>query len=131
MKKYIMIFVLEISVVSTAMAATWTKENCTDRGGTVVSITGGTFCRSNITMNWWSANVWCQKHGGKLAGIADLCPGTAPAAGQNCPDLFSCYWNVWSSDTAASGQVLSFSGSCTDGHIYNINQSDLKRAICK
>ncbi len=35
-----------------------------------------TFCRSNATMNYWSALAWCESIGGELASSADMCPNT-------------------------------------------------------
>ena len=39
-------------------------------GGTEV----GSFCLSNVTLNWWSASSWCKANEREMATIYDLCP---------------------------------------------------------
>jgi len=43
-------------------------------GGTEITIKSGTFCKSNVIMNWWSAAAWCKANGRKLATIYEICP---------------------------------------------------------
>ena len=49
---------------------------CTE---TTCPATTKTFCKSNGTMNWWSALTWCDAQGGNLATFTSMCPGIAPA----------------------------------------------------
>ena len=59
-------------------ATEWNATNCTNRGGTVATaVNGDTFCYSSQMMNVWSAHVWCQKHGGRLASYEKACALTA------------------------------------------------------
>ena len=34
----------------------------------------GTYCISDIEMNWWSAFAWCQAQGYRLATFEEACP---------------------------------------------------------
>ena len=111
MYKYIGIIALSIMIATSVQAGKWTTENCTNRGGTIIkaneydpndsskdkggacdgdNCNGMEFCRSNKTMNWWSAITWCEAHGGKLASFASLCPNS-PMINDwrtcNCPNL--------------------------------------------
>ena len=44
-------------------------------GGTEITNTAGTtFCKSNVTMNWWSAVAWCKANGLHLATMYEMCP---------------------------------------------------------
>ena len=89
MKKYIAL--LLSFYVTSPVYAEWTTANCTNRGGDIVTgvKNGITFCTSKVIMNWWSANVWCQKHGGQLANIEHICPGAFPAveSSASCPNV--------------------------------------------
>ena len=77
MKKYIGLIAFWLILSTQAHTTEWTAENCTNRGGIILSGNlNGTFCASNTDMNWWSANVWCQRHGGQLADVSNACPGT-------------------------------------------------------
>ena len=88
MQKFIGFIFLSI-FVATPVCAEWTAENCTSRGGRFFTDpnTGKVFCASEAIMNWWSANAWCQRHGGRLADIHDLCPGVGLTSGNACPNL--------------------------------------------
>ena len=86
MKKYFVVSIIcSLLYGSNTFAIDWNSANCTNRGGVISSgIISGTFCRSTVKMNWWSANVWCQKHGGTLATLAVACPGTPISVGASC-----------------------------------------------
>ena len=71
--------------------------NCTE-----TTCNGHTFCKSNGTMNWWSAFNWCASNGRKLANFSTMCPGVQTAANNDtgaCPNLQSVGGNhyAWSS----------------------------------
>ena len=84
MKKYIGLLILSACLSSTAFAE-WTAANCTNRGGTIVqNVNNQSFCRSNLSMNWWSAHAWCKAHDGQLASITSWCPGSAIANSTPC-----------------------------------------------
>jgi len=58
-------------------------------GGTEVTNTAGTtFCKSNVTMNWWSAAAWCKANGLQLATMYEMCPNWDGNTGSDkCPEL--------------------------------------------
>ena len=81
--------VLAYLLLTPSVHAEWNETNCTNRGGTIVTGVNNNmkFCRSNVAMNWVSANVWCQKHGGQLADAKDACPGSDFSGKARCPNL--------------------------------------------
>ena len=45
------------------------------KGGTIIRAKNNeTFCKSNVTMNWWSAATWCKANGSRLATMYEMCP---------------------------------------------------------
>ena len=107
MKKYIGLIGLGLILSTQSVATTWTDANCTNRGGTIVTTNSGTkFCRSNAAMNWWRANVWCQRHGGQLASAQSVCQ-MAYQNNARCPNFISPVGMIeyWLSDvTGTDGQ---------------------------
>ena len=85
MKKKILLACL-VTVISTPSAYSYTGA-C--NGGTIIENTAGTtFCRSNVQMNWWSAQAWCQVNGSRLATIYEMCPSWDGNTGSDkCPEL--------------------------------------------
>ena len=69
MKKLFLTICLTIILFTPASAA------C--NGGTEYVIDGYTFCVSKISLNWWSAENWCQSNGMHLPTIYEVCPGWA------------------------------------------------------
>ena len=66
---------------------------------TTCPATTKTFCKSNGTMNWWSALTWCDAQGGNLATFREMCPGVAPASNNvegACPALQGTVQGQWS-----------------------------------
>ena len=60
-------------------------ETCADGAGEIVTgvVTGHKYCKSNNTMNWWNANVWCDALGGRLFNLDDC----ATVHSTYCPEL--------------------------------------------
>ena len=85
MKKKILLACL-VTVISTPSAYSYTGA-C--NGGTIIENTAGTtFCKSNVQMNWWSAQAWCQVNGSRLATIYEMCPSWDGNTGSDkCPEL--------------------------------------------
>ena len=52
-------------------------------------------------MNFWSAKVWCQKHGGQLASYTSVCQLSMPGAA-SCPNIssFPNWSSFWLDDSA-------------------------------
>ena len=80
MKKKIFLACL-IGILSLSSAYSYTGE-C--KGGTIVA----GFCKSNVPMNWWSAQAWCQANGSRLATMYEMCPSWDGNTGSDkCPEL--------------------------------------------
>jgi len=91
MKRLLGVLVCSFILSHSALAVTnipWTKEGCESVKGTWITAKSATddgcdaahcnglhFCRSSQKMNWWSAAIWCQSIGRKLASLANVCPG--------------------------------------------------------
>ena len=82
--------------VSTAMAGecvggTWITANSMTNNPngncTEATCNGATFCKSNGTMNWWSAFTWCASNGLHLASFQEMCPGISTSSPTNCVNL--------------------------------------------
>ena len=89
-------------------------------GGTIITAKDGktTFCQSNVQMNWWSAQAWCQINGSRLATIYEMCPSWDGNAGSNkCPELNKGLANqiVWSA--TASGSEYAFFVGLSNGTV--------------
>lgn len=89
-------------------------------GGTIVTAKSGTFCKSNVDMNWWSAAAWCKANGMKLATMYEMCPTWDGTDGDNkCSELsgsFSDCWHfAWSA--TASGSENAYSVKLCDGDV--------------
>ena len=104
---------LAISLVTRALAETtipWTKEGCESVKGTWVTANaanadgcdaahcnGKNFCVLRQTLNWWSALIWCQSIGHKLAELEEACPNGLASSG-TCANLNNrshnnrCHW---------------------------------------
>ena len=60
--------------------------SCAGGSGTVLTgVDGTSYCKSNITMNWWSAFAWCDAIGGRLIDVTTECIKTTGTSG--CPNL--------------------------------------------
>ena len=133
MKQYILLILFGVIAISPAFATNWNDDNCTNRDGTIVTANDGTkFCRSNNIMNWWSANVWCQKHGGVLTDYKKFCGLTALYRRAGCPNMPSCRgWKGWFSQTEADGTAWHF--LCNEHFVYNNPRSQLFEigALCE
>ena len=79
-------------------------------GGTIITANDEktTFCVSNKTMNWWSAQNWCKGNGSSLATMYEMCPTWDGNTGEGkCSWLkgkFSGY--VWSATVYGSGDAF-------------------------
>ena len=59
--------------------------NC--ESGKLITTKAGTFCKSDIALNWWSASNWCIKNGRTLATMYDACPNWDGNQGDTCPEF--------------------------------------------
>ena len=78
------------------------------------------FCRSNNSMNWWSAFNWCKSNGGTLANFSSMCPGirlaTNSATGA-CPALQGVGNNQYVWTSMGSGNAYAFLVNLSSGAI--------------
>jgi len=108
-KKLFLICLIGLIFVSSANAA------C--EGGSQITTASGTFCRSNVTMNWWSASAWCKENGLHLATMYEMCPSWDGTEGNNkCPELNGVDSAiVWSA--TASGENNAFTIELSKGYV--------------
>ena len=101
-------------------------------GGTEVTNTAGTtFCKSNVSMNWWSAAAWCKANGLHLATMYEMCPSWDGNTGTDkCPEL-SGKGNVFALSATASGSESAFSVALAGGYVDSSNRSGIKAAFCR
>ena len=67
-----------------------TTHSASDEGCTSATCNGKTFCKSDKTMNWWSAFTWCESQGRKLANLSKMCPNVSQVPRNedgDCPNL--------------------------------------------
>ena len=107
MKKYIAVLSL-LCILSAPVSA----ETCAGGSGTVIygnyvdpaTGLGTRYCKSNITMNWWSAFAWCDAIGGELIDLTKEClKSTGTSA---CPNLAGTgSGNVWTQNVPNNQQA--------------------------
>ena len=103
-------------------------------GGTMV----GGFCKSNVSMNWWSAAAWCQANGLHLATIYEICPNWDGNIGPGCPQWDAGGGNIFLWSSTASGYHEAFytyqDGNIDHGYYYRNTDGDATYkgyAFCK
>ena len=102
MKKKLFLMCL-IGLIST------TSSYAACNGGTEITNTAGTtFCKSNVSMNWWSAAAWCKENEMSLATMYEMCPSWDGNTGSGkCSELNGTGSDyVWSA--TASGSESAF-----------------------
>ena len=129
MNKYIGLIALGLLCATQALAQT-TWEKCkSENGGSLVTIGGDTFCKSDSTMNWWSAYAWCQAMDGYMPSIAELCPGQNIVNNQKCERTYNA--NVWSSTVNSQKLPWHVEASNPNKIIINLGMADTwLRAFC-
>ena len=107
MKKKILLACL-VALMSTTPVYSYEGE-C--KGGTIVA----GFCISNVTMNWWSAQAWCQVNGSRLATIYEMCPNWDGNGGY-CLELKGTgSRNAWSATAIGSDNTVTV--ELSDGYL--------------
>ena len=108
-KKLFLMCIIGLMSVSSAYA------KC-DGGTEVTNTAGTTFCKSNVTMNWWSAAAWCKANGLHLATMYEMCPSWDGNTGSGkCPELNGKDDAVWSA--TASDNDKAFLVLLSRGHV--------------
>ena len=93
-------------------------------GGTEVTGKSGSFCVSNVSMNWWTAAAWCKANGMHLPTMYELCPSWDGNTGsEKCPEL-SGTGNVivWTSTVAES--MYAFNVELNSGYVHGAYGGD-------
>ena len=135
MYKYLSLIILEIIFAEPVLATDWNDSNCTNRGGIIQDINGYKFCGGKNTMNWWSANIWCQKHGGQLAHITTACGFAAPFENAACVNKsLPNYWTTVYANNGKAWTIECWRGQC--GNISKLKQVALSttanyRPLCE
>ena len=93
MKKIILLLICGCVFLATPVMAG------TCNGGTEITAKNGkVFCKSDKTMNWWTAFNWCASQGRSLANFSTMCPGVATITNNTagaCSNLQGVGGNVW------------------------------------
>ena len=102
-------------------------------GGTIITANDEktTFCVSNKTMNWWSAQNWCKANGSSLATMYEICPSWDGNADNNkCLELNGVgSVTVWSG--TAGGSDYTFVVSLSDGYVNHGYRRNHDYAFCR
>ena len=140
MKKIIVFLCLCVCLAVSAMATEQEELPC--NGGSIITAKDGTkFCKSDKTMNWWTAFAWCESQGKgrKLADFAKACPDASQAPAETegqCPNLQGKgdVW-IWSSLAQGSGSAISVKLSSGTVRSYNrkfgLDYGDYAYALCE
>lgn len=109
--------------------------NC-EAGTEITGKNGHVYCKSNKTMNWWSAGTWCEAQERHLATMEEMCPDTGSnnawdgsTGNGKCANLNgvgSGY--VWSS--LAYGSSNAFNVYLSSGRVNYYNRDNNYMAIC-
>ena len=138
MKKCMILMVGILMMASVVMAQS--VVTCSNGQGILVKgINGKTYCRSKVTMNWWSAHAWCEAAQGfdKLINPTEDCDCTGVEGCDttlSCPNLATDTATVWTNMVASSVYVYClrmYSGSIERCHKQGVNSGGLLYALCK
>ncbi len=125
MKKILMATLVAFMMMTgTAMADC--HEDCVNAGG---GGCGYGTCISKQSLNWWSAQNWCQSHGWQLASVYDICPDwdNNSTCGRSAALIAS--ENVWTSTAAANNQAYGI--YIKGGTVAKYGRSARRYAACK
>ena len=141
--KKVIVFLMCVFAVTSAMSAeptcnggTPVKSNTTATNPDCSADTcnGHEFCKSDKTMNWWSAFAWCESQNRKLAEFKTMCPGVSQAPANtagDCPNLQGVEnFCAWSSLASTSG--LAFAVCLSSGAVgHDGRHRDYYYALCE
>ena len=129
MKK--LLFIICLFIVSNSVNA---KVSCDDAGGIQRTGRSGNieYCLSSQTMNWWSANSWCDAVGGTLFDIAADC--SLGAAGYICPQIRGMGFPVgylWTKNVMVDGNAIVLHSSADTIYKYSKKELSNVKALCR
>ena len=123
MKKILMICALCLTIATHAYA-----EPCAGGHGTVVvGNDGKNYCKSKVTMNWWSAHAWCVANGMKLIDTNKNCACTG---NEKCNELVSCpnFYQTGSGEcwtATPNGSTYAYLVSLSSGNFSNLGHRSI------
>ena len=108
---------------------------------TAATCNGAIFCKSDGTLNWWSAFTWCAGNGLHLATLSEMCPGV-PTGENNvegaCPNLQGIesgrIWTALSQDASHAYIIHLPKGAITSSYYSGSNHTKSYQtfnAICR
>ena len=102
-------------------------ETC-EAGSLQTGENGHVYCRSNNSMNWWSAYTWCQAQGRHLASMYEICSTWDGSTGySNCNlNTFANNPDMWSATPSGSNSAF----SCDKGRVQSIERTANYLALC-
>ena len=140
MQKY-MAFVGGWLWMSAAMAecvgGTWVTANSVANNPdicTEATCNGATFCKSNGSMNWWSAFTWCASNGLHLASFQEMCPGISTSSPTTCVNLKGVGGDQWVWSSLENGNKYAFIANLSLGSVsigIGRNYSTGYAALCR
>ena len=111
MKKYFLMIFIVVMLASSAYA------KCD--GGTEVTTSSGTFCKSNVDMpNWWAAAAWCKANDSRLATMYEMCPDWDGNTGNGKCSELSEKGSKYVYSSTAHGSESVFLVRLSDGSVY-------------
>lgn len=125
MKKILLLACACVLCTGTAMAACQAGTEVTGRNGHV-------YCKSNNTMNVWSAATWCEAQGRHLASMEEMCPDTGEGLNNawdgsgDCANLSNA--GGWICSSTASSTWATFCVS--SGRVNSNSRKDSNYAFC-
>ena len=129
MKKILMICALCLTIATHAYA-----EPCAGgHGEVIVGNDGKSYCKSKVSMNWWSAHAWCAANGMALIDTNKHCTCTGHDncnASVSCPNLYKVgSGDVWTA--TPNGSSGAFYVNLSSGNVLNYGYRNVNLyAVC-
>ncbi|MBQ6855359.1 MAG: hypothetical protein IJO11_08015 [Alphaproteobacteria bacterium] len=135
MKSMKKVMIMGIAGVLTILPMNAESASCANGAG--IEIKGndhGTYCRSAIGMNWWSAHAWCDAIGMKLVPMEECnCNDESKCdMTKQCPNLYNA-GNVWVWTTTPSGNTAAYYLTLGNGNVHTgtrLASSNDRYALC-
>ena len=119
---------LVFSLPTAVMAATCAK----GQGIEIEGNSSGTYCRSRVAMNWWSAHAWCDSVGMKLVTTNDCICSDESKCDMTvaCPNLYhpSESVGVWTATT--QGSSAAYAVYLSSGNVNPTARTSNNYALC-
>ena len=117
-------------------------DSCANGAGTIVigAVSGASYCRSQVGMNWWNAFSWCNSQGKQLFDLTDCGCSWQVNCQNKCPEInFKDSNNFWHWTQTSNGMASAYvveNGGKVESHTRNstswVGYSYLPfRALCK